>query len=158
MRKLPPDSKIEELKRVLADLRVDGYAQVMVFTQYTDTMDFIRAERARDSDLRVICFSGRGGEIRDPDGTWRTVSHDDIKRRFREGKADVLVCSDAAAEGLNFQFCGALMNYDLPWNPMRAVFASASILSARFRLLCGSLACLSSTVSPMRLGSRANIG
>ena len=44
---------------------------------------------------------------------------DDVKRRFREGKADVLLCTDAAAEGLNFQFCGALVNYDMPWNPMR---------------------------------------
>jgi hypothetical protein len=119
VRRLPPDSKVEELKKVLTDLRAAAYAQVMVFTQYTDTMDFIRAELARDSDLRVICFSGRGGEIRDQDGRWRTVSRDDIKRRFREGKADVLLCSDAAAEGLNFQFCGALVNYDLPWNPMR---------------------------------------
>ena len=31
----------------------------------------------------------------------------------------MLLCTDAAAEGLNFQFCGALINYDLPWNPMR---------------------------------------
>jgi superfamily II DNA/RNA helicase len=31
----------------------------------------------------------------------------------------VLLCTDAAAEGLNFQFCGALINYDMPWNPMR---------------------------------------
>ena len=28
-------------------------------------------------------------------------------------------CTDAAAEGLNFQFCGGLVNYDMPWNPMR---------------------------------------
>ena len=31
----------------------------------------------------------------------------------------VHLCTDAAAEGLNFQFCGALINYDMPWNPMR---------------------------------------
>ena len=43
---------------MVADLRSDGYAQVMVFTQYTDTMDFIREELARDSDVRVICFLG----------------------------------------------------------------------------------------------------
>ena len=30
-----------------------------------------------------------------------------------------MLCTDAAAEGLNFQFCGALVNYDMPWNPMR---------------------------------------
>ena len=30
-----------------------------------------------------------------------------------------MLCTDAASEGLNFQFCGALINYDMPWNPMR---------------------------------------
>lgn len=30
-----------------------------------------------------------------------------------------MIATDAAAEGLNFQFCGALINYDMPWNPMR---------------------------------------
>ena len=31
----------------------------------------------------------------------------------------MLLCTDAAADGLNFQFCGAVVNYDMPWNPMR---------------------------------------
>lgn len=119
IRRLPPDTKVEELKRVLRELRRGAHAQVMVFTQYTDTMDFVREELGRNRELRVMCFSGRGGEVRDSDGRWRLVSRDDIKRRFREGQADVLLCSDAAAEGLNFQFCGALINYDLPWNPMK---------------------------------------
>lgn len=66
-----------------------------------------------------MCFSGRGGEVSSPDGSWRRISRDDVKRRFREGSADVLLCTDAASEGLNFQFCGALINYDMPWNPMR---------------------------------------
>jgi hypothetical protein len=66
-----------------------------------------------------MCFSGRGGEVPDAGGSWRLISRDDVKRRFREGSADVLLCTDAAAEGLNFQFCGALINYDSPWNPMR---------------------------------------
>ncbi|MDE0214543.1 MAG: helicase-related protein, partial [Deltaproteobacteria bacterium] len=47
------------------------------------------------------------------------MGRDDAKRRFRDGEADLLLCTDAAAEGLNFQFCGALVNYDMPWNPMR---------------------------------------
>jgi len=42
-----------------------------------------------------------------------------VKRDFKAGKAEILLCTDAAAEGLNFQFCGALINYDMPWNPMR---------------------------------------
>ena len=116
---LPPDSKLAELTEALDLLRADGYAQVMVFTQYTDTMDFLR-DRLRAADgLRLMCYSGRGGEIPTAGGAWRRISRDDAKRRFREGEADVLLCTDAAAEGLNFQFCGALVNYDMPWNPMR---------------------------------------
>lgn len=119
VRALPPDSKIERLRTVLAKLRDDGYDQIMVFTQYTDTMDFLRKQLSSTTDLRLMCYSGRGGEIPNADGSWSVISRDDAKRRFRDGKADVLLCTDAAAEGLNFQFCGAIINYDMPWNPMR---------------------------------------
>ena len=116
---LPPDSKLQSLKAAIAELREVGYGQTMVFTQYTDTMDFLRGALLKDTDLRLMCFSGRGGEIPSADGSWRRIDRDDAKRRFREGEADILLCTDAAAEGLNFQFCGALINYDMPWNPMR---------------------------------------
>ena len=118
---LPPDSKLEELQRILSALRGNQGepTQVMVFTQYTDTIDFLRGELHKDSSLRLMCFTGRGGEVPDATGSWHAISRDDAKRRFREGEADVLLCTEAAAEGLNFQFCGALVNYDMPWNPMR---------------------------------------
>lgn len=119
IRRLPPDSKRTRLLETIGELRADGYAQAMVFTQYTDTMDFLRDELIATGNMRVMCFSGRGGEVPAADGSWRVISRDDAKRRFREGEADVLLCTDAAAEGLNFQFCGALVNYDMPWNPMR---------------------------------------
>ncbi|MGE0713879.1 MAG: DEAD/DEAH box helicase [Alphaproteobacteria bacterium] len=119
VRALPPDSKLDALLDVIATLRAQGYGQVMVFTQYTDTMDFLRGELVRRTALRIMCFSGRGGEVPGGDAGWRAVSRDDAKKRFRYQRADVLLCTDAAAEGLNFQFCGALVNYDMPWNPMR---------------------------------------
>jgi superfamily II DNA or RNA helicase len=115
---LKPDSKAVRLAAVLTSLRMSGYKQVIVFTQFTDTMDFLR-KRLRHEGLSVMCFSGRGGEVVDHGGTWRIVTREDTKRMFREGKAEILLCTDAAAEGLNFQFCGALVNYDMPWNPMR---------------------------------------
>ena len=117
--RLPPDSKLGSLKDVLLELRRAGYGQAMVFTQYTDTMDFLREALAQDDEWDLLCFSGRGGEVPGTDGAWRTIGRYDAKRRFRNGEADVLLCTDAAAEGLNFQFCGALINYDMPWNPMR---------------------------------------
>ena len=116
---LPPDSKLKSLKGALAELRQEGYRQAMVFTQFADTMDFLRGELLKSAGQRLMCFSGRGGEIPAADGSWRRIGRDDAKQRFREGQADVLLCTDAAAEGLNFQFCGALINYDMPWNPMR---------------------------------------
>ncbi len=119
IRRLPPDSKAERLKRILRSLRLDGYDQVMIFTQYTDTMDFLRQQLGAEFGGRMMCFSGRGGEILAADGTWSTVSRETIKQRFRDGAAECLICTDAAAEGLNFQFCGALVNYDMPWNPMK---------------------------------------
>lgn len=117
--KLPVDTKARTLRDELAQLKDDGYDQTMVFTGYTDTMDGLRDWLADETGREVLCFSGRGGEVRTPDGEWKWVSRADIKKRFREGKGDILLCTDAAAEGLNFQFCGSLINYDMPWNPMR---------------------------------------
>ena len=119
IRTLPPDGKLDALTDVLADLRRRGYAQAMVFTQYADTMDFLREALRAPGGRRLLCFSGRGGEAPTADGRWGAIARDEAKRRFREGEADLLLCTDAAAEGLNFQFCGAVVNYDMPWNPMR---------------------------------------
>lgn len=118
VKKLPADTKSTHLLTILERLRADGYPQVMVFTQFTDTLDFLR-DHVAATGQRVMCFSGRGGERRDKSGTWRTIPRDEVKRIFRIGDADILLCTDAAAEGLNFQFCGAIVNYDMPWNPMR---------------------------------------
>jgi SNF2 family DNA or RNA helicase len=116
---LPPDTKARELRTVIDELRASGYNQVMVFTQFTDTMDFLRDQLRTAPGLKMMCYSGRGGEIPIGDSEWEQIPRDQAKRRFKNGDADVLLCTDAAAEGLNFQFCGALINYDLPWNPMR---------------------------------------
>jgi hypothetical protein len=46
------------------------------------------------------------------------VEREAITQRFLRGAIDVLVCTDAAAEGLNLQTADMLINFDLPWNPM----------------------------------------
>ncbi len=117
--RLPPDTKYDVLMSVIFELLQDGYDQVIIFTQYTDTIDFLRKLILKQSELKVICFSGRGGEVPTTDGTWQMKTKNEVVRRFRDKDAEILLCSDAAAEGLNFQFCGAIVNYDMPWNPMR---------------------------------------
>jgi len=119
IKQLPTDTKAQELRQYVQQLHGRGYPQIIIFTQYTDTMDFLRQSLTQaDPASRIICFSGRGGERRNGD-RWESISREETKRIFKAGKAEILLCTDAAAEGLNFQFCGALINYDMPWNPMR---------------------------------------
>ena len=113
------DTKAQSLLELIARLREEGYRQVIVFTQYTDTLDSLRKTLGRAQGLSsVLCFSGRGGEQWSNDA-WESISREKTKELFREGKAEILLCTDAAAEGLNLQTCGALINYDMPWNPMK---------------------------------------
>lgn len=96
------------------------YSSVVVFTQYTDTMKYVR-ERLVAADFKSIgCYSGRGGAIYDPTTeTWVPVTKSQIKERFRQGQLTVLIGTDSMSEGLNLQTCGRLINYDMPWNLMR---------------------------------------
>ena len=113
------DSKGAEFLVAIEQLQSQGYRQVIVFSQYTDTVDAIKQLLIEAGSTSLMCFTGRGGAMLQPGGTWKNLSRDDVKRYFKAGKAEILLCTDAAAEGLNFQFCGALINYDMPWNPMR---------------------------------------
>lgn len=101
----------------------------IVFTQYTDTMDYLRDSLLKLYGSQVACYSGRGGELVANNQqltinaqqltNWCLVPKEEIKRRFREGEIKILLCTESASEGLNLQTCGVLINYDLPWNPMR---------------------------------------
>ena len=113
------DSKGAEFLSAIDELQHQGYRQVIVFSQYTDTVDALKQLLINAGRNSLMCFTGRGGELLQRSGTWKNLSREDVKRDFKAGKAEILLCTDAAAEGLNFQFCGALINYDMPWNPMR---------------------------------------
>jgi len=96
------------------------YDSVVVFTQYTDTMDYIRERLIAAGITRIGCYSGRGGQIYDPATiSWQEVSKAEIKERFRNRDLTVLIGTDSMSEGLNLQTCGRLINYDMPWNLMR---------------------------------------
>ncbi|MCX7622603.1 MAG: DEAD/DEAH box helicase [Thermomicrobium sp.] len=114
---LSGDSKRERLAAVLEELFAE-VETVAVFTEYYDTLVDLREALAAVYGRSVACYSGRGGELWQ-DGEWRPVGRAELAALFRAGRVRVLLCTDAASEGLNLQTCGALVNYDLPWNPMR---------------------------------------
>src|SRR5438045_9717127 len=51
--------------------------------------------------------------------TEREVQVERFRRPVDQGGARFLVCTDAAGEGINLQFCWIMINYDVPWNPAR---------------------------------------
>jgi len=95
------------------------YSSVVIFTQYTDTMDYVRTRLVEAGYDQIGCYSGRGGELWNG-REWTRVTKEDIKNRFRDGELHILIGTDSMSEGLNLQTSGRLINYDMPWNLMRA--------------------------------------
>ena len=82
-------------------------------------MDYLRDKLRHVYGAQVACYSGRGGELWDGKA-WVGTSKENIKTAFRERQdIKILLCTESASEGLNLQTCGVLINFDLPWNPMR---------------------------------------
>ncbi|MFF4607886.1 DEAD/DEAH box helicase [Streptomyces sp. NPDC001339] len=113
------DTKAKKLVEDLAE-SFKTYDSSVVFTQYADTMDYVRERLLAAGYHRLGCYSGRGGEIYDPvNREWVPVTKAEIKTRFRNRDVEVLIGTDSMSEGLNLQTSGRLINYDMPWNLMR---------------------------------------
>ncbi|MEG4418690.1 SNF2-related protein [Microcoleus sp. LAD1_D5] len=111
------DSKLSHFITILRQELIQRESAI-VFTQYTDTMDYLRTALQQLYGAQIACYSGRGGELYQ-NGQWRIFPKEQIKTKFREGIIKILLCTESASEGLNLQTCGVLINYDMPWNPMR---------------------------------------
>jgi len=111
------DSKLDKFWSVLREITADGRS-VLVFTEYADTMTYLRDQLRPTYGATLGCYSGAGGQVCDGKA-WTSVSKAEITDRLTDGNLKVLICTDAASEGLNLQAAGALINYDLPWNPSK---------------------------------------
>ena len=118
----PPDeSKMQYLHNELNEAFRSSHDTAVIFTQYTDTMDYIRDQLVPTYQGKVACWSGRGGERWDPSVPgWVPVEKAELKQLFRAGQeVKILIGTDSMSEGLNLQTTGFLVNYDMPWNFMR---------------------------------------
>lgn len=102
--------------RLLEVLRNPLYRdeKFLIFTEHRDTLDFLVRRLSglghADSIARI-----HGGM----DNNERTDQADFFLKPLRKGGARYMVCTDAAAEGINLQVCWLMVNYDIPWNPAR---------------------------------------
>jgi superfamily II DNA or RNA helicase len=87
---------------------VREHGRVLIFTQHTDTVTGLLRRMEREG-LHARSFHGSMS----PGERAKTIA------AFRSGEAPVMISTDAGAEGQNLQFCNCVLNYDLPWNPMR---------------------------------------
>ncbi len=107
------ESKFEKLREVLADSQFSG-EKFIVFTEHRDTLEFL---------VKRLGGLGYTGQVARIHGGMHYVQREEEVERFRQplaqGGARFLICTDAAGEGINLQFCWIMVNYDVPWNPAR---------------------------------------
>ena len=120
-----PDARIARILEWIDAEMLDGTAwrnrRLIVFTEWEDTRRWLvrcltegLARRGADVDGRVLVFTGQTS----------IDERDHIKRGFNapfdQEAVRILVCTDAAREGINLQArCRDLIHFDLPWNPSR---------------------------------------
>lgn len=111
------DTKRDVLVHALKELMADGRS-ALVFTGYADTMVYLRDYLVGAWGTAVASYSGDGGAIW-TGSAWQSASKAQVTAALHRGQVKVLICTDAASEGLNLQAAGAVVNFDLPWNPSK---------------------------------------
>ncbi len=115
---LPRDEpKMQRLAKILSSSFTQGHRSVVIFTQYSDTLHYIRDRLRGTYRNGLACYYGGAGEIWDNTlCCWSGVGKEHIKSQFRCGEIQILIGTDSMSEGLNLQTCDVMVNFDLPWN------------------------------------------
>jgi superfamily II DNA or RNA helicase len=103
------DALVRGLDRCFTVAKACGWPEkAVVFTEFRRTQDHL-AKLLEAKGYSVTCLSG------DVSGAEKRQA---LVEEFRS-RTQVLLMTEAGAEGLNLQFCNLVVNYDLPWNPQR---------------------------------------
>ncbi|WP_454729186.1 helicase-related protein [Cellulosimicrobium protaetiae] len=108
-----PDPKAEQLRNIIEEKGGEQNSRVLVFSTFKHTLTYLLDRCGQWGARAAVIHGGVDDETRR-----------DLRRRFRMSKQepeaiDVMLCSEVGTEGLDYQFCNTLVNYDLPWNPMK---------------------------------------
>lgn len=102
--KIKEDTKMKKLKEIIKN---NPQTKYLIFTTFLATQDYI-SNWFEEDGLNVVKYSG----------TMNAIEKDVAISKFKRD-TQIMVSTEAGSEGKNFQFCNAVINYDLPWNPMR---------------------------------------
>src|SRR3989344_1320657 len=104
---LEKDSKMEKFVELVSSIVSEKpNEQILVYTRHPTTLRYM-VNRLQHLNLKIVEYLGG-------------LDREEKTRRIQEFRsgANILISTETGAEGLNFQFCHNLINYDLPWNPM----------------------------------------
>ena len=109
----PYDPKLERLRNVIHDKQNLVNNKVMLFSSFRHTLRYVYQGLQREGSRVGMIHGGT------PDEERVALRSRFEKPREDSDSLDVLLFSEIGCEGLDYQFCDCIVNYDLPWNPMR---------------------------------------
>jgi len=104
------DTKYEKFLEYLKQLdHAEPGRKIIIFSYFKKTLEYLSAKLTADNFKNLVIH-----------GDYKPVDRNERMDRFREDPSvRILLSSEVGSEGLDFQFCDIMVNYDLPWNPMK---------------------------------------
>ena len=107
---IPYDSKSDALLNLMESIYKDNPKEkILVFTQFVDTLFYLRDLLSNKGYSTYIFYGGMD----------KFEKQHSVEKFRADDNFSILLSTEIGGEGRNFQFCRVLMNYDLPWNPMK---------------------------------------
>ncbi|TCS96429.1 DEAD/DEAH box helicase [Hazenella coriacea] len=104
LRKVTSSSKVNAAVQLIKEISPE---KVILFTEYRATQEMLMREL---SNVGIHAVPYRGGFNR---------NKKDWMMELFKTRAQVMIATEAGGEGINLQFCHHIINFDMPWNPMR---------------------------------------
>lgn len=107
------DPKFDGMLEIIAKKQLEDNNKIIIFSTFRHTLNYIKTK------LKEL-----GYRVEQIDGSVKDEARYIIRNRFELPKEDnnaidILLFTEVGSEGLDYQFCNMMINYDLPWNPMR---------------------------------------
>ena len=107
------DPKFDRMLEVIQEKQTTDNNRVIIFSSFRHTLSYLRKK-----------LTAQGIRVGQVDGSVPDEERYKLRQRFlldrdNVNAVDVLLFSEVGCEGLDYQFCDTMINYDLPWNPMR---------------------------------------
>ena len=108
--------------------------KILIFTESRRTQDYLYELLLKNNYNKVLKFNGSNNDkiAKEIYSSWSEKQNQEVLKRNSKvsnirqallesfkNDFDIMIATEAAAEGLNMQFCSVMINYDLPWNPQR---------------------------------------